>query len=397
MSDLRTAEPPAGGSRLGLSARIAAYYGALFMGVGVHMPFMPLFFESRGLDAVDIGLVLGFGQWVRVVANPLAAHIADRRRERKRTILVLTFGTILAVALYGPAEGFPAVAAVALLVAVFFSPVIPLGDNLTMLTAYARGLDYGRLRLWGSITFIASSYAGGLLFVGRDPDLIWLALLGCVALTFAAAFTLPDTRPPPAPSSEHNLWRLLRHPIFLLFLVTMGLNMASHAVLYGFATLHWRSAGLGGGAIGWLWAEGTIVEVAVFALSARMLARFGPAGMIGLGAAAGALRWLVTGLSTDLWLLVPAQALHGFTFAAAYVGAMHFLTRAAPPALSATAQSLFAALAGGAALGLGLPAAGWLYEAYAGAAFHAMAVLSLFAVAGAALLARRWDGEVLRL
>ena len=62
---------------------------------------------------------------------------------------------------------------------------------------------------------------------------------------------------------------------------------------------------------------------------------------------------------------------------------MHFIARAAPPGLSATAQSLYTAIAGGFAMGLSMLAAGALYEAYAGGAFLAMAALS----AGGTLLA----------
>ena len=45
------------GERL-LAARLALFYGAYFAAVGIHLPFWPVWLESRGLDAVAIGYVL---------------------------------------------------------------------------------------------------------------------------------------------------------------------------------------------------------------------------------------------------------------------------------------------------------------------------------------------------
>ncbi len=63
--------------------------------------------------------------------------------------------------------------------------------------------------------------------------------------------------------------------------------------------------------------------------------------------------------------------------------------------LSATAQSLYAAVSGGIAMGLSMLAAGALYQAYAGGAFLVMAGLSAGGLALALVLlrAQRRAGE----
>src|SRR5690606_7198539 len=161
------------------------------------------------------------------------------------------------------------------------------------------------------------------------------------------------------------------------FMLTGGILQASHGVYYGFATLHWREIGLGAGTIGALWAEGVIAEVALFAVSARLLRRFEPAGLLLMAAAAGIVRWTVLGLAESLPILAAAQLLHAFTFAAAHVAAIHFIARAVPPSYAATAQSLYASTALGCTLAASMLASGWLFEAFRGQAFLAMAAVSL--------------------
>ena len=371
---------------------LGLFYAAAFLYVGVHLPFWPVWLASRGVEAAEIGILLSAAAWIRAVVPPLIAHGADRRGERKRVIVLLLAATCLAYLAYTGAHGFWPLLAVGALAAACFSAVIPLGENLAMLAARQRGFDYGRVRLWGSLTFIAGAAFGGRLLAGRPDDLVLWLVLAALALTLAASFALPDVRPPPArgpgpPSSD-----LLRNRVFVVFLCAAGLIQASHAAYYGFATLHWRAAGLDDGTIGALWAEGVVAEVALFAFSGAVVARLGPLRLLGIAAVAGILRWSVLGLSTDLAVLAAVQLLHAATFAAAHLAAMHFLQRAIPAAWSATAQSLYAGFAMGVAMGLAMIAAGQLYAAFGGAAFHAMAAMAAAGGGLTLVLARMWSG-----
>jgi MFS transporter, PPP family, 3-phenylpropionic acid transporter len=285
-------------------------------------------------------------------------------------------------------------------VTLLFSGVIaatmPVGENLTMLHAQAKGLDYGRIRLWGSLTFIVAATLGGRILDDAPPDLI----LGMVAmgllLTLAACIVLPDARTPPPAGRPAAVGNFLRQPLFLLFLGATSLIQVSHMIYYGFATLHWQAAGLSGLTIGWLWAEGVIAEILLFAVSGRAVTKWGPGRLILVAALAGIGRWAVLGLTTDPWALSAVQWLHGATFGACHLGAMHFIQRAAPAGLSARAQGLYSSLTMGLAPGLAMLASGNLYGAIGGAAFFVMAALSGLGAVVAWRLAREWRGGELR-
>ncbi|MDP6344909.1 MAG: MFS transporter, partial [Alphaproteobacteria bacterium] len=247
-------------------------------------------------------------------------------------------------------------------------------------------------RLWGSVTFIAASVLGGPMLARFGPWSVLWAILALVLVVLLACALLPDERPARAARGSGPVLGLMRQPVFLLFLCTGGLIHASHAVLLGFGTLHWRSIGFSDGIIGALWAEGVIAEILLFVVSGRAVRRIGVANLLVLGAGGAVVRWTAMGLSDALWLAFVMQALHGLTFGAAHLGAMHFIARAAPDAWSATAQSLHGAVGGGIAVGLTMAAAGALYQRFDNGAYLVMAGVAALAVLAALMLARRWDG-----
>ena len=76
---------------------------------------------------------------------------------------------------------------------------------------------------------------------------------------------------------------------------------------------------------------------------------------------------------------------------------MHFIARAAPPELSATAQSLYSSVGTGIAVGLVMAGAGVLYASYGKGAFLFMAIISAVSLSMALVLANRWNGERIHL
>jgi PPP family 3-phenylpropionic acid transporter len=242
-----------------------------------------------------------------------------------------------------------------------------------------RGFDYGRLRLWGSLAFILGVLGVGDLLTRLTPDAVLYGVMAGLVLVLLAGRLLPPVDRPRDRAGRAPLSALLGQRRFLLFLAIGSLLQASHAVYYSFSAVHWQAAGLSPAAVGWLWSEGVIAEVLLFAAGAWLLARLGPIGLLALAAVAGVVRWGVLAGTTDLAPLIAVQALHAFTFGAAHLGAMHYIARSAPPGLQATAQGVYAGTSGGIVMGATMLGAGWLYDLTAGGAFLAMAGMSALA------------------
>lgn len=361
------------------AARFAAFYGALFLVLGVMLPFWPVWLESRGLDARQIGLVLAIGPWLRVVADPLITRSVDRSGRGKAGLVLFSGLSILAFAGYFVADSFWLIVLVTLVYAPLYHVLIPLGDSQTMVAVVRDKLDYGQIRLWGSATFIAGTFGGGWLLTGRSPDVIVPAVFVGLVLVFLTTLLLREQNAPTRATQRGGLRDLLTDRAFLLFVLAASAVQASHAVLNGFSVIHWRAAGLSGTMISMLWAGSVVAEIVLFAVSGKAVRRLGPFGLLAIGAGAGFVRWIILAETTALPGLIVAQILHAATFGATYLATMHFIAARAPDGLKASAQGAYASVAG-IVMGVSLLSAGSLYGALGGDAFYAMAAVCAVAL-----------------
>ena len=382
-------QPSFTSSRVAVAIRLSLFYAAFFAALGVAVPFWPLWLKAHGLGPTEIGTVMAISAAVRMFSSPVIANLADKRGESRRPIILLSALGLGAFALFGVIDSFWAILAVTATFFLVWAPVMPMGESLVMHTAETRKLQYGRLRLWGSLTFILASFWVGWLLTDWSEDIIYWTTLGFVGLTFVVCLFLPDAPPTPIDLPRASLRRLLTDKAFLTFMFGGGLIQASHAVYYAFGSLHWRAVGHAEDVIGALWGEGVVVEVLLFALGAAVTRRVSPPMLFALGGAAAVLRWTVTGLTDALPLLVLVQALHAITFGAVHLGSIQYVLRAVPKNLSATAMSLYQGAIVG-FTGITMLLAGPIYARFAGGAYLGMAALGGVGLGLAILLFRIW-------
>jgi PPP family 3-phenylpropionic acid transporter len=290
------------------------------------------------------------------------------------------------------AQGFWPILAITLMLALLTTSIMPLTETIAMEGVRRTGADYGRMRLWGSLSFIVASFAAGFVVQQFGAGAVSSLLLVGGMVTVVAAHLLP--LPGSAGGTARRLalrdvLDLVRGQRFLLFLIAVGLIQAAHAVFYTFGVLHWRSQGLSEGWAGTLWAVGVIAEIGLFAFSGAIMQRLGAMPLILAGGIAAALRWFIMGFDPPLALLLPLQALHGLSYGATHLGAVHFMSRNVPEAQAGTAQGLYASVTAGIAMGLATLAAGRLYPSLGGAAYFAMSVLAIGGVLAALAIDRR--------
>jgi PPP family 3-phenylpropionic acid transporter len=361
----------------GFARRLALFYAAIFVAVGIQLPFFPLWLEAKGLDARAIGLVLAAPMIVRVFAIPIVTGQADRRRGLRAAIVTTSIAAALGMVALGFAEGGMAILIVFSFVSIAFTPIMPLADAYALRGLAQYGRAYGPVRLWGSAAFVAGSLGTGWIIDSIAPrNLIWLIAAAMIAAATAAAALAPLGAGTPAPTGAEPPHReLLRTPGFVPIAIAAGLIQGSHAVYYGFSTLAWNAAGLDGTVVGALWALGVIAEITLFALSGRLPAALGPTALLLVGAAGAAVRWTAMALDPPALALPFLQCLHGLSFGATHLGAIGFLGRAAAPGLAATAQG-YLAIALGLIMAVAMGFSGVLYGAFGSLAYGPMAAIA---------------------
>ena len=358
------------------------------------MPFFPVWLETRGLDPSVIGLILSLPILTRVVVTAPLVSLVDRGVGARRLLIVSGICLVLAYVGLSFASSAHAIAALVIVMAVAQAPLTPLSDLVATEAVRADPrLDYGHIRLWGSITFLVANVAGGYVLAATTPNAVIgllagfaLATLGIVPLAVSnSSATNPAEAIAPLPQAGGA--RL--PPALWLLIGAAACVQASHAGVYAFGSLHWREQGFSDPAIGYLWAIGVLAEIVLFAAGGRVVGRQSPGlWLLIVGAGAAVLRFSLMALAPGLTAALALQLLHGLSFGATHLSAMAALSHLAPAGSRGRAQGLLST-----AVSLGIAAgtvlSGVVFRAAGPWVFAAMAPIAAVGLVLALLAAGR--------
>lgn len=379
---------------------LAALYLMDIGAVGAWLPFLAVHLDRRGVEGPVIGLLLATIPVARMLSAPLWSLLADKTRSGRALLRLATGGSLLAATGVAVLD-LPALGLGLLLLAfsAFRSPISPLLDTAAVRLLTDAGQDpagYGRIRVWGTVGFLAGSAAGAVLtgMEGGGEAAMLLALAGwtiSTALTWLLPAAAPATPAPILPA----LRRLVGSP----FLGPMVLALCLHGVGLSFydtlLAMHLEALGLSGGLVAAALGAGLLAEIAVLWWGRGLLKRLGPFRMLSLAGAAGALRWGLMAVVDHPVALVALQLSHGLVFGWFWVGGVEAMRRHAPEEVRVSAQALLTVAAYGVGSLLASSLTGALLDVVGTRGLFAVAAgLSLVATAGLVLAERRAPAPV---
>lgn len=380
--NLMQAETPhagatSGSDRTRLGLGVSGLYLALYAHYGF-FAFLPLWLKATGASAEEIGVLLAIPLILRILTvAPFSAFVGRRGWVRN----AIAYTSLASAAIVLLLLGEPAHAG-RIAIVIFFSIVwdqIPvLTDAYAVMAVRSRSLDFGRLRVWGSIAVVASNIAAGWAIGVAGIKMLPLMIAALLLAPAVVAFLLPtDRKLSAADEATGGRWRdLVGDRGLILAMVAASLIMGSHGVLTSFGAIQWTAQGISTTAIGLLQALAVAAEIGAFWFGAKLLGNRDPRLLIVAGAIAAALRWAIMATSPGLPVLVAGQLLNGITATGTILGIMLVIARRVPTHLSATAQGMNAVLLG-VVLAVATAGSGLLWSYGLPVAYVAMAVLAL--------------------
>ncbi|MGA0599136.1 MFS transporter [Caulobacter sp. KR2-114] len=380
---------------MSVTRRLGLFYAFIFLGTGVSAPYIGLWFKAHGLSGAQIGLILAAPAIARMVTGPAIAVWADGFRLRRTPLGLLGLGTTALYGLFFATHGFAAWWALWLVSQSLFANLSPLGDVIALRRARLHGFNYGWPRGMGSAAYVVANVLMGVMLTGTSPDaILWWLVATAAAAAVGGFLILPDDPVHEAgedvagPDRWRGLGGLLRDPVFMLAVVSVGLIQSSHAFYYGFSTLAWRAQGLPSSATGVLWGVGVVAEIGFLWFMEPLRRALGAERLVIAGAVGGLVRWTVLAYSPPLWVLVPIQCLHAATFTATFMGSLQLVERLSPPGSASAAQTVNSVLSGGLFMGLASMGSGALFDMIGARGYLAMSLLAGLGLAGAVALPR---------
>src|SRR5262245_36230719 len=103
--------------------RMSLIFAAVFIPLGVNVPYFPLWLSAQGFGAEQIAVILSAPIFLRVVTTPVITGMADRAKDRANVLIMCSVAAFLLSLGYFLAPTYAVVLAVTLAVNIFWTPL----------------------------------------------------------------------------------------------------------------------------------------------------------------------------------------------------------------------------------------------------------------------------------
>lgn len=334
--------------------------------------FTVALYDSRGISGTQVGILLAAASAVSIFSPPAMGLLADKLRSKRRTLMLcLALGGVTDLLLPLFAGSFWPLLGVSVVGNAFRGATFTLFDAWLVSEASVAGrkLEYGSVRLWGSIGYSLFSLCySAITEVLGSVDIAFY--LGGALMLLTALFCLlgagRETAAPQAGKKALSLrelrpQRLLHNYYFIaFFFVFILINVAKD---FGVSYFSYLLAELGRSSsdVGLLNGLKAAAEVPLMFAAGWLVRRFGYRTCIFSVGILYAAEHLCYAFANSMGILIGAQILHG-AFSGLFMGiSASYLYTLIPASLSTTAHAL--AIAGSNVLSvLGNLGSGYLLE-----------------------------------
>lgn len=330
------------------AARFAAFYFAFFAYVGAYSPYIALYLDARGFPAEQIALILALPHVARIFVPAFWGWLADRTGWRRAIVVVACALPVAGFTLLPAARDLEEVMIVFAAMGLFSAAAMPVVEAMTFASIAGEPERYGRIRLWGSLGFVAAVLGTGALLDARPAEALIPVIVALASGALVCAFALPSSRyRAPEGDSPPFLGLLQRADVAGLFAACFCMTVA-HGALYTFYTLYLVEHAYSKSLAGLLWTLGVLAEIAVFAWLPALMRRYRLREILIASFLAAGVRFVAIGWGVDsLAVLVAAQLLHAATFGTFHAASVAAVNRVFTGGLQVRGQALFSSLAYG--------------------------------------------------
>lgn len=374
-------------SKIHPGLRGALFYAAYWGVVGMFEPFINVHFLRLEFTDQQIGWLAAVFPLCNFIITPFISRLADRTNRRILFLAIACGGFGLSLIFLPIPTTFLTVLPMFALVVGFRAPIVALADSLIAKMAERRFLDFGRMRLWGSILFTITATALGLLWEKTGfATMFMLSGVFFILVVIAALLLDEDKNSPvkdhePAPTSRPQSRMVLPEAGIIFLLAATFLVVGAMFMVGTFSTVYMTEITKVEFFVGAMFGLSAMGEVPTMMFGKKIAQRLGDTNSLILAYAVVALGYVGFGLSHDPYSLLVFSILRGLGFGLFLVTTVTIINHRAPENLYSTYQSLLNSLCWGLAPLLGGPISGAIYGSFGPSTlFFTTAGMSLIAI-----------------
>jgi nucleoside transporter len=328
--------------------------------------------NTLGYTGTQVGLIYSLLPLATIIAPFIGGQIADRYFPTQKVIAGMQLAGGFFLIIISTVTAFAPMMWLMFFYCVVYAPTLALTNSIAFINLENSEKDFGRIRVWGTIGWIAAGWiltgwrtiSAGIEIPLLKGDTLFLAGIFSLVMGFMS-FGLPHTPPRKEgakPWAFLEALKMLRDKNFLIFVI-ISFVVATELQFYYILTAPFLtdSIGVTGSAVPAVMTIAQIAEIFVMALLLPyFLPRFGMRTTLAIGILAWPIRYIIFVIGTPSWLVISSLSLHGFCYVFFFTTAFIYVDRIAPKDIRASAQSLIAIALLGFGNFVGSLFAGWI-------------------------------------
>lgn len=295
---------------------------------GVFLPFWILYLTGvKNLTVLEASTIFSMLYLARFLGGIFLNPYLLKRYNISLSLKISVIAGILLALSYGITNNKIILTLITFMFGLVYYTVAPFIESLASLFLKEEGIDYGKARTWGSVSFtLVGIAAGGIIGYVGSVALYYILII--LLVLYVVFMFLPQpklVRTLTVNKSDNNntgklySWVLKDKNAVLLILVIF-LYQLSHTAYNNYNALYLDSMNISA-----KWMSGLILNISViaeilfFIFSKKIIGKIKPTQLLVFCGIGAIIRWLMLAIFHNIYVFVVMQTFHAITFAVGHI------------------------------------------------------------------------------
>ena len=353
---------------------------------GIFLPFWILYLTGvKNLTVLEASSIFSMLYLARFLGGIFLNPYLLKRYNISLSLKISVIAGILLALSYGITNNKIILTLITFMFGLVYYTVAPFIESLASLFLKEEGIDYGKARTWGSVSFtLVGIAAGGIIGYVGSVALYYILII--LLVLYVVFMFLPQpklVRTLTVNKSDNNntgklySWVLKDKNAILLILVIF-LYQLSHTAYNNYNALYLESMN-----ISTKWMPGLILNISViaeilfFIFSKKIIGKIKPTQLLVFCGIGAIIRWLMLAIFHNIYVFVVMQTFHAITFAVGHIAFILILNNRFNTEKIIDMQILYTAICYQLSMTIGLYIMGAIWDINSSLVFYVSAGIAL--------------------
>ena len=353
---------------------------------GVFLPFWILYLTGvKNLTVLEASSIFSMLYLARFLGGIFLNPYLLKRYNISLSLKISVIAGILLALSYGITNNKIILTLITFMFGLVYYTVAPFIESLASLFLKEEGIDYGKARTWGSVSFtLVGIAAGGIIGYAGSISLYYILII--LLVLYMIFMFLPQ------PKLVHTLsvnkgdnrntgilysW-VLKDKNALLLILVIFLYQLSHTAYNNYNALYLESMNINA-----KWLSGLILNISViaeilfFIFSKKIIGKIKPTQLLVFCGIGAIIRWLMLAIFHNIYVFVVMQTFHAITFAVGHIAFILILNNRFNTEKIIDMQILYTAICYQLSMTIGLYIMGAIWDINSSLVFYVSAGIAL--------------------